>query len=216
MSDVVKVVIVPPIQQTMEITTPGPQGVAGPAGVSPQGDWAVDTVYAMTHTVKYQGGMWWAKRANVGVTPVEGDDWTQLVEKGDQGIQGIQGPEGELNGQSTALIVFNGGGTAITPGLFVDLTVDFDSTIDGWTLLADAVGSITIDLRKCTYATFPPTSGDSIVASAPVDLVADVKAQDTALTGWDTVLAAGDILRAYVSSASAVERVSLTLILNRT
>ena len=110
----------------------------------------------------------------------------------------------------------DGNGFAITTGIKGDLIVPFACNITGYTIVADQTGSIQIDLWKDTYANFPPTDADSITASAPVAISASDKGQDTTLTGWNTTLAAGDIIRVNVDSAATIERVSVILNITRT
>jgi len=62
------------------------------------------------------------------------------------------------------------------------------TTISATTFYGDAV----IDLWKDTYANFPPTSADTITASARPTLSSAVKGQSSTLTGWTTAVAAGD------------------------
>lgn len=91
------------------------------------------------------------------------------------------------------------------------IEINFDCTIEGHTVLADATGSIVIDLWVDTYANYPPTVADSICASALPMLSAAQKAQDTTLTGWTTAITRGKILKAHVNSAGTVKAVTLTL-----
>lgn len=96
------------------------------------------------------------------------------------------------------------------------LEINFDCTIEGYTLLADAAGSIVIDLWMDTYANYPPTVADSICASALPTLASAQKAQDVTLTGWTTTIPRGRILKAHVNSAGTVKAVTLTLDLIKT
>lgn len=108
-------------------------------------------------------------------------------------------------------LVIDGGGSAITTGVKGDLMIPFAATIASATVLADQSGSIVIDVWKDTYTNYPPTSGDSITASAKPTLSSAAASQDTTLTGWTTSISAGDTLRFNVSSASTVTRVALIL-----
>jgi hypothetical protein len=113
----------------------------------------------------------------------------------------------------TVAIVFviDGGGSAITTGIKGDLTVPFDCTIVSATLLADQSGSIAIDVWKDSFASYPPTSADSITASAKPALSSAAKSRDTTLTGWTTSVSAGQTLRFNVDSAATLTRVTLIL-----
>ncbi|AMV31720.1 hypothetical protein VN12_06335 [Pirellula sp. SH-Sr6A] len=119
------------------------------------------------------------------------------------------------NGAITFLI--DGGGSVIAVGekslLF---RVPYNCTITGWELVANASGSIVIDVWKDSYANFPPTNGDSIVAAAKPTLASQVKAQSSTLTGWTTALNAGDYIKLEVESASTVNVAVLTLTVTRT
>lgn len=116
-------------------------------------------------------------------------------------------------------LVFNNGTSALSAGQYVDVVVEYACTITQVTTLADQSGSVVIDLRKCTYAQFDdsthPVSGDSICASAKPTLSSAVKAQDNTLTGWTTSVSAGDIIRAYVESATSITQATLSLKVTR-
>jgi hypothetical protein len=107
--------------------------------------------------------------------------------------------------------VIDGGGSAIATGIKGDITIPFACTITEWTLLADASGSIVVDIWKDTYANYPPVVGDAITGSAKPTISAATKGQSSTLTGWTTSVAAGDTLRFNVDSASTVTRVTLSL-----
>lgn len=96
------------------------------------------------------------------------------------------------------------------------LELNFACTIEGYSITADAVGSIVVDLWKDSYANYPPVVGDSITASAKPTLSAAQKATDSTLTGWTTTLARGDTLKAHVDSAGTVKAVTLTLYIVKT
>ena len=69
----------------------GEIGATGPPPWADRGAYAAATAYAIGDAVQYGGSYWKALRANTGVTPVEGADWTRIVSKGDKGDQGIRG-----------------------------------------------------------------------------------------------------------------------------
>jgi hypothetical protein len=108
-------------------------------------------------------------------------------------------------------IVIDGGGAPITTGIAGDVVIPFAMTITSWTLIADQVGSIVIDLWKDTYANYPPTVADTITGSEKPTLSSVVKNQDTNLTTWTTAVAAGDIIRFNVDSASTATRITLSI-----
>jgi len=108
-------------------------------------------------------------------------------------------------------LTIDGAGSAITTGIKGYITIPFGMTITGWTILADQVGSIVIDVWKDTYANFPPTVADTIAGSEKPTLSSAQKNQDLTLTTWTTSIAAGDVLGFKVDSVSTVNRVTLIL-----
>jgi hypothetical protein len=122
-------------------------------------------------------------------------------------------PAASANILTTALAyVIDGGGSAITTGVKGDLLIPFACTINSATLQADQSGSIVVDVWKKTYATSsPPTVANTITASALPTLSTAQSSQDATLTGWTTSVAANDMLRFNVNSATTVTRVTLTL-----
>lgn len=107
--------------------------------------------------------------------------------------------------------LIDGGGSAITTGVKGDVRLPFSGAIEAWTVLGDQSGSIVVDVWKDTYANFPPVVADTITAAAKPTLTAAAKAEDTTLTGWTKAVAAGDVLRFNVDSASTVTRVTVVL-----
>lgn len=94
-------------------------------------------------------------------------------------------------------------------------------TITGWTIVAvngTSVGSsvttsIVMDLKKQTYSAIPST-GTSIVASAPPTLSAGTKATSTTLTGWTTSISVGDYIDFIVTSVTQGSATEIMVILD--
>lgn len=107
--------------------------------------------------------------------------------------------------------VIDGGGSAITTGVKGYLELPWACTISSVTTLADQSGSIVIDIWVDTYANYPPIDADSITASAPPTITTATKAQDATLTGWTISLTKGDIIGFNVDSATTVERVTISI-----
>ena len=107
--------------------------------------------------------------------------------------------------------IIDGGGLVIPAGIKGDLEIPFACTIKRATLLADQSGSIVIDIWKDAYANFPPTDADSITASAPPTITTATKSQDSTLTDWTKAITAGDILRFNVDSITDIQRVTVSL-----
>jgi hypothetical protein len=115
--------------------------------------------------------------------------------------------------QRFLVLVFDGIGSELTSGVKGEVTVHFDADITGWRLLADQPGDVVIDIWKTDYASYPPTVADTVTAADQPTLASADKADDTALTGWTTLVSAGDTFKFNIDSASAVTRVTLTLVL---
>lgn len=113
-------------------------------------------------------------------------------------------------------VVIDGGGSAITTGIKLDLEVAYSCTINEVRMLADQSGSIVVDIWKQTYASFPPLDAQSITASAVPTISTATKSEDTSLTGWTTSLSAGDILRFNVDSVTDITRLTLILEVTKT
>lgn len=114
------------------------------------------------------------------------------------------------------VLTIDGGGAVISTGaLNAAVRIADAGTITGAYLLADQSGSIVIDIWNDTYANWPPTDADSITASAPPTISSATKSSDTTLTGWDTALAAGDILKFNVDSCTSITWCVLVLTVSR-
>jgi hypothetical protein len=84
-----------------------------------------------------------------------------------------------------------------------------------YVLTQGGAGSCLIDIRKTTFAAFPPGTGDTIVAAAAPEIIAGVKYYDTALTDWLIDLAPDDILQFVLSSSSSFTVINVALVLQR-
>jgi hypothetical protein len=92
---------------------------------------------------------------------------------------------------------------------FQDFVVPLSCTITRVTLLGDPSGSAVVDLRKSTFAAYPPNPGNSICATAKPTIVGGVSYQDDVLTGWNKNIIAGDVVRAFVESAATFTRLAI-------
>jgi hypothetical protein len=110
-----------------------------------------------------------------------------------------------------ANFLIDGAGAAITTGIKGDVVIETAGTIESWTILADQSGSLQVDLWKDSYANYPPVVGDAITGSAKPILSSATKAQSSTLTGWTTSVAAGDIIRVNVDSATTIQRATIEL-----
>ena len=104
----------------------------------------------------------------------------------------------------------------IPSGTEDQMTIPYNCNITSISLLADQVGSIQIDIWVVPFASYPPTSGNSITASTPPTISSADKSIDNTLTGWTTFVAAGSVVRAHVNSCTGIKRCELTLNLLKT
>jgi hypothetical protein len=111
----------------------------------------------------------------------------------------------------TLLIMIDGLGAPIQPGIAGEAAIHFDCEILAWRLLADQVGDLVVDVWKTDFASYPPTIADTITAADQPTLTTEDHAEDTTLTGWTTTIAAGDTFRINVDSATVITRALLTL-----
>lgn len=126
------------------------------------------------------------------------------------GTTGSSGGTTNQNRRSITLTL-DGGGSVITTGIKADVRVPYSGTITGWEIVANASGSIVIDVWKDTYANFPPTVADTIAGTEKPTLSSATKNQDTSLSTWTTSVTAGDWIRFNVDSVSTVTRVHLSI-----
>ncbi len=106
--------------------------------------------------------------------------------------------------------VLGTGSDVVPTGILGYVVVPFTCTIQSCTLIADAAGSITVNIWKGTGAK-PTSSAQSIVASAKPALSSADYAINTTLTGWTVSLSAGDVLAFNVEASSTVMQVTLAL-----
>jgi|SRR5262245_20874156 len=195
----------------------GPQGTQGNTGASgPTGSAGADgnTVLSgpapPTSGVGVNGDFYIDTANNRIYGPKVGASWgtgTSIV--GPTGTTGAPGASGFVD--AAINFIMDGGGQAISTGLKGFLEVPAAMTINRWTLLADVSGSIVVDVWRDTYANAPPTVADVITASAKPTISGANKAQSSTLTGWNTSLAAGDILAFNVNSVSTITRCTISL-----
>jgi hypothetical protein len=168
---------------------PGPQGAAGadgatgPAGVGPPG----------------QDGR-------------DGEDgWV---------IPGPPGPAGAAGGSATRTIgiTTDAGGAVLTTGVKGYCYVPYSGTITAITLLstasgAPAVGTLTWDIWKVAYGSYPPTVTNTIFGggSTKPNLSTTANYQDTTLTGVTTSITAGDTIGWNIDSVTTFTRCTLQL-----
>ncbi len=107
--------------------------------------------------------------------------------------------------------VVDGGVSAVTTGVKGDLWIPFTCSIAEWTILPDQSGSIQFDIWVAPYASYPPTVGNTITASAKPLISSGTKGQSSTLTGWSTSVALGNTMRINVDSCTSIQRATLAI-----
>jgi len=132
--------------------------------------------------------------------------WT-TVAAGGSGVTGSTVP---------VTIGFSGGGSVIAAGVessTVCVPIPYALTLSSWTVIApppSVSGSISVTMRKASYANFPTFSAMSAGGNQP-SLTSTTK-NAAAVSGWTSnSISAGDIVCAEVTSATSVTRAVITL-----
>ena len=120
-------------------------------------------------------------------------------------------------GGSSATIgaTIDGSGGTITIGQKGYIQIPYACTINSWRIIANASGSIVVDVWKAAAPTIP-TVANVITASAKPTLTAPQQTSaSSTLTGWTTSVAANDIIGFNVNSATTVSWVILQLLVTK-
>ena len=121
------------------------------------------------------------------------------------GLTGIAVPS--LN--SSLAITVDNGTSAVTTGNKTFITIPYNCTITGWSLLSNTSGNLSITISTSTVGTFPTLT--TISGVTPPELSNSQVASNYSLTGWSTALTAGEILVATVTGTPTVNLATLTL-----
>ena len=93
----------------------------------------------------------------------------------------------------------------------VSVVCPHNGVITSYTVMADAVGSAVIDVRKSSFAGLPAGSGARICGTNKPTLSSASKTQDVALTSWSTSVTAGDVLTFVLESCVGLSLLSVQL-----
>jgi hypothetical protein len=111
--------------------------------------------------------------------------------------------------------VIDGGGTAIATGLKFWVEAPAAGTIVAARMISDQSGSLVVDVWKSGYSGAPPSSGNSITASAKPTLASAQKYEDVSLVGWTKTVTAGDWFYFNVDSATTITKATISLTISR-
>lgn len=106
-------------------------------------------------------------------------------------------------------VTVDGVSTVVSVGQVGFVVIPYSGTITGWSITANAVGSIQFDVWKAAGAI--PTIANTIVAGAFPTLTAGQFVTSATLTGWTTAFSAGDVFGFYVNSTSTIKNATLTI-----
>jgi hypothetical protein len=135
----------------------------------------------------------------------------QVVLEGGLGPVGPQGPVGPFGGTVEITVTIDGGGQVIPPGpLQAYKPVSVSGTLIGWYMVADEVGSISLDVWKA-HAQVPTAANLISGLSGPALLDGQI-ASANILSGWQTVIAAGDVFGFNVAACVVIKRLTLVLV----
>lgn len=93
------------------------------------------------------------------------------------------------------------------------LTIDVSGIIDSWKLFSEETGSLRVNILKSDYTSYPTFTticGVGLTASRP-QISSSNKAFSDSLTGWDTALRSGDVLRFDVDYSINIKRFLISL-----
>jgi len=136
---------------------------------------------------------------------------------GPQGIPGYSGSSGFSGSSPTAYDCENFimSGNPLRPGIVGDITIGYDATIVGVQVLAMETGSITLDIWRSAYGSFPATATQSICGANLPEISNGYKYQDLTVAGWLTTVNRTDTLRINVQAAGCISQCTVSLLLQR-
>lgn len=105
--------------------------------------------------------------------------------------------------------VVDSGTSPMTLGNKGTLTIDVTGEIQSWVLLADVSGVLRLNIKKCSYDTYP--NFVSISGTEKPQLNNQSKNRDEDLTSWTTILSAGDILQFEVENVIDIKKFMLAM-----
>lgn len=106
-----------------------------------------------------------------------------------------------ISGNKTIVAVNDYAGSSIQAGSYFDVPVNFNGTINGFELHGDAVDTITVNIYRCTYETYPCYNNTVTGTNNP--MLNSERKNRSNLVGWNVTVKKGDIL-VFNSTASTL------------
>lgn len=122
-------------------------------------------------------------------------------------------PTVPVAGNATIGGAWSGGGVVISvPTDDVPRISPITGNIVAATLLGvGGTGNAVVDVWRSSYANYPATVANTICGGNKPTITANVKSRDTALTGWNKAVTAGDVFIFHPASSSGFTGLSITL-----
>jgi len=182
--------------------TTGHQGLTGPQGTTGS--------QGATGALGYTGLQ--GPTGEQGVTGYGSND-------GIQGSTGLQGATGLAGGYGSATgivgMTFDANDGYLVPGLQSNVKVPWAVTLDGWQVVAQETGYITMDVNKAAYSTWP---GKTVMNSGDTGpyLNNAIKNEDTNLSGWaSTSVSVGEYVQVLVTGVTGVKSATVSMMYHR-
>ena len=109
----------------------------------------------------------------------------------------------------TINFIVDSGNIDMVAGIKGNLTIDVSGIIDSWKIFSEETGSIRVDILKSDYTSYPTFT--SICGGNKPEINSGRKAFNDTLTGWDTALRAGYVLRFDVDYSINIKRFLISL-----
>lgn len=111
-------------------------------------------------------------------------------------------------------ITVDGNGGVISTGVKGYIKIPFACTINSWSIVSNASGSVVVDVWKAANAI--PTVANTITAAAKPSLTSQQINSSSTLTGWATAVSANDVIGFNIDSATTVSRITIEIIVTLT
>jgi hypothetical protein len=109
----------------------------------------------------------------------------------------------------TVNFIVDSGNQNMTPGEKGLLTVDVNGIIDSWKIFAETPGNLQLDIQKSNYSSYPTFT--SIVSGNYPTISNTTKGFDDTLTGWNTTILSGDIIKFVVNYSADIRQFLISL-----
>lgn len=121
-------------------------------------------------------------------------------------------------------LTLDGAGSVLSAGVKGQIQIDYAGTIIGWCIIADAIGTLSVEVQRATSESppaapsIPNTTTDKISASAPIAISGAQSAAGGAeeVDTWDTLLGKWDVVQFMVVSATVIKRATLYIRIQET